>query len=156
MNARRYFLGNTELDGHGFDYRANPVTILKGRMVAVAVLVAWNVAAEISPPLFLALLPVVAAAYPVLINRGLRFDARMTAHRNVRFDFEGSYRRAFIVFVVLPAPLLQMSSLTNHQPCGRGEVPEGVAPRNAGGPLTPDDRDGPTGWWRRDIAARRA
>jgi uncharacterized membrane protein YjgN (DUF898 family) len=32
----------------------------------------------------------------------LRFKIRMTAYRNVRFNFIGKYGRAFVVFILLP------------------------------------------------------
>jgi uncharacterized membrane protein YjgN (DUF898 family) len=102
VNARRFFYGNTEIDGHAFDYIANPKTILKGRIIAFAVFAAYNVAAELSPYIAIGLLPVIAFAWPVIVNNGLRFDARMTTYRNVRFDFEGTYWRSFWIFTVLP------------------------------------------------------
>jgi len=39
---------------------------------------------------------------PWIINQGLRFNMRMTRHRNVRFAFSGNYGDAFINFVLLP------------------------------------------------------
>jgi uncharacterized membrane protein YjgN (DUF898 family) len=39
---------------------------------------------------------------PWIINRSLRFNARVTSWRNVRFDFQGSNGRAFVVFLLMP------------------------------------------------------
>ena len=39
---------------------------------------------------------------PWIINQGLRFNMRMTRHRNVRFAFKGDYGEAFINFILLP------------------------------------------------------
>src|SRR6266404_7232639 len=36
VRKRRYFYGHTRIDGESFEYRANPVAILKGRLIAVA------------------------------------------------------------------------------------------------------------------------
>ncbi|NIR61944.1 MAG: DUF898 domain-containing protein, partial [Gammaproteobacteria bacterium] len=38
VRTKRYFYGNTRLMGSGFEFHARPVTILKGRLVAVAAL----------------------------------------------------------------------------------------------------------------------
>src|SRR5437667_1447041 len=37
VRRKRYFYGHTRLDGDPFEYRGNPVAILKGRLLAVAV-----------------------------------------------------------------------------------------------------------------------
>src|SRR6266436_9677605 len=42
VRKRRYFYSHTRIDGEGFEYRANPVAILKGRLIAVAILVAFS------------------------------------------------------------------------------------------------------------------
>ena len=36
VRKRRYFYGHTRIDGEAFEYRANPLAILKGRLIAVA------------------------------------------------------------------------------------------------------------------------
>ena len=41
-------------------------------------------------------------AFPWIIVRSLRFNARMTSWRNVRFDFAGDYVGALMAFVVWP------------------------------------------------------
>ncbi len=98
----RYFYGNTWLDGHNFEYHAKPIQILIGRIIVVVVLVIFNILAEVAPFIALALLIPYFLAFPWLINKAIAFNARMTSYRNVRFSFDGSYGRAFYVFVVLP------------------------------------------------------
>ena len=102
VRNRRYFLGNTTIDGRPFEYHARGVQILIGRAIVVAALVALSVSSSISPILNGAVLVLLAAALPWLINRGLRFNAAMTSWSNVRFRFEGSYWRAFAVFLLYP------------------------------------------------------
>jgi uncharacterized membrane protein YjgN (DUF898 family) len=53
-------------------------------------------------------------ALPWLANRSLRFNARMTSFRNVRFDFSGTYGKSVLAFVLLP--LLGLFSLGLLQP----------------------------------------
>ena len=37
VRNKRYFYSNTELDGSSFEYLADPVAILKGRLIAVGI-----------------------------------------------------------------------------------------------------------------------
>lgn len=49
VRKKKYFYGNTRLDGDSLDYFGQPLAILKGRVVAVAVLVVYAFATEIYP-----------------------------------------------------------------------------------------------------------
>jgi uncharacterized membrane protein YjgN (DUF898 family) len=102
VRNKRYFYGNTILAGHGFDYLASPVQILKGRLIVVAFLVLWSVAGEflwwVEPLMLLVVLPLVM---PWAIVRAVSFVARYSSHRNIRFDFHGKMREAFVVYVLL-------------------------------------------------------
>lgn len=97
----RYFYGNTELDGHTFDYHAAPLQILKGRILVVVVLVVYQALVAISP-VFSVLALVYVFGLPWAINTSLAFNARMTSYRNVRFSFRGDYWPAFGIFVAFP------------------------------------------------------
>ena len=102
VRNKRYFYGNTILAGHAFDYLASPVQILKGRLIAVAFLVLWTVAVEFfwwaDLIMLLVVLPLIM---PWALVRALTFAARYSSHRNVRFDFNGTMREAFVVYVLL-------------------------------------------------------
>ena len=102
VRNRKYFLGNTTVDGRPFDYHARGVQILIGRAIVVAAFVLLSVSSSISPILNGVVIVLLAVAFPWLINRGLRFNAAMTSWSNVRFRFEGSYWRAFAVFLLYP------------------------------------------------------
>jgi uncharacterized membrane protein YjgN (DUF898 family) len=112
VRRKRYFYGNTFLDGHSFEYHARPIRILQGRLIAVAIIVVFNLIAEFFPIFGLVVLVVYAFALPFVINMGLRFNARMTSYRNVRFNFAGNYWEAFIAFILMPlAALLTLGLL---------------------------------------------
>lgn len=49
VRRRRYFYGHTRIDGEGFEYRANPVAILKGRLIAVAAIAVYYGAGHFAP-----------------------------------------------------------------------------------------------------------
>ncbi|WKE65400.1 YjgN family protein [Gallaecimonas kandeliae] len=95
VRTHRYFYGNTELDGDHFEYLATPRQILIGRIVTVLVLLLWGFANNASPILAMVLGLLFAVLMPVLVVRNLRFDARVTRFRNVRFDFAGGYGPAY-------------------------------------------------------------
>ena len=102
VRNKRYFYGNTVLAGYAFDYLASPIQILKGRLIAVAFLVLWGVAVNffwwVDVLMFLLVLPLIT---PWAVVRAFTFVARYSSHRNVRFDFNGTMREAFVVYVLL-------------------------------------------------------
>ncbi len=103
VRNKRYFYGNTQLQGSSFEYTAQPLTILKGRMIAVGIIAVYAITTSFYPnsePLFgLAFL----IALPWLVVNSLRFNARNSAYRNVRFDFAASYGDAIKTYILWPA-----------------------------------------------------
>nr|MDQ2694662.1 YjgN family protein [Pseudomonadota bacterium] len=102
VRNKRYFYGNTLLDGATFAYRAEPVTILKGRLIAVGLLILYSVVSGLLPPLEWVLSLLLLAGLPWLICCALAFNARYSVYRGLRFDFTGRYGEAFGVFILLP------------------------------------------------------
>jgi len=100
VRRQRYFYGNTWLAGASFDYHARPLQILVGRVIVVVLLVAYNLALEIMPIVGLVIFLAFVFLIPWFVMRGLRFNARVTSYRNVRFDFTGTYGGAFLAYVV--------------------------------------------------------
>jgi len=102
VRNNQYFYGNTRLDDASFQYLAKPMTILKGRLIALAVFAAYvvlsNLYLEAGIVFALALIP----AVPWIMVKSLRFKAINSAYRNVRFDFQGRYGQAFMVSFVWP------------------------------------------------------
>lgn len=91
VRRKRYFYGNTFLNDSSFDYLASPKAILLGRVVVVTIFIAYSVLNELVPLAALVVFPLLLVAFPWLVVRALRFNARNSAHRNVRFGFHGSY-----------------------------------------------------------------
>lgn len=98
----QYFYGNTELDGASFQFLAKPMTILKGRLIALAALILYSVAFTLFPVAGLLMLVLLVFGTPWIIIRSLRFYAVNTAYRNVRFDFEGRYLDALMLTLIWP------------------------------------------------------
>lgn len=112
VRRKKYFYQNTLIEGVGFDYHANPIAILKGRIIAFVLFVLYNVLAGFNPILALALLVVFMAALPWIITRGMMFNARNSSHRGLRFDFDGKYGQAFLIFVLFPILIVVSLGLT--------------------------------------------
>ena len=79
VRKRRYFYSHTRIDGEGFEYRANPVAILKGRLIAVAPLALATVACVVSPLWGFAFLIAGAALFPRLFVRSLASRIRTSS-----------------------------------------------------------------------------
>ena len=91
VRKRRYFYGHTRIAGEAFEYRAKPIAILKGRLIAVAGLAVFYGVGHFWPLYqWILWIPFVIVA-PWLLVRSLAFNAFNTAHRNVRFGFRGTY-----------------------------------------------------------------
>lgn len=103
VRRNRYFYGNTQLAGDAFEYLANPLSILKGRLIAVAFFVALSMSQHFSVMLYGILMLIFLLLFPWILVRALVFRARNTAFRNIRFTFRGTYGQAFLNFLLLPA-----------------------------------------------------
>ncbi|NEI68178.1 DUF898 family protein [Rhizobium lusitanum] len=95
VRRNRYFYGNTVILGHSFEYHAQGKQILIGRLIVFGLLIVLNILAHVAPLAVLAVWPVLLVVFPWFLMRGLRFNARVTSYRNVRFDFVGTYGGAF-------------------------------------------------------------
>lgn len=98
----RYFYGHTSLDGAVFGYHASPIAILKGRLVAYGVVLVLGIVGQIAPfAVMLLYLPLIGLM-PIILIRGLRFRARNSSYRGIRFGFDGQTADAVMVFLLLP------------------------------------------------------
>src|SRR6266699_1806081 len=100
VRKRRYFYGHTRIDGESFEYRANPIAILKGRLIAVAAIVVFYGVGYFAPLYQLLLWIPLLIGGPWLLVRSLAFNAYNTAYRNVRFRFEGTYMACVKIVLV--------------------------------------------------------
>ena len=88
VRKTRYFLLNTRLDGHVFDFHGSPGAILRGRLLALALLLAYTLSFEVSLTAGVVTILVLCLAGPWLFLRALQFRLRNTSHRGLRFDFD--------------------------------------------------------------------
>ncbi|MXZ80380.1 MAG: DUF898 domain-containing protein [Gammaproteobacteria bacterium] len=104
-----YFYNKTRIHDCPFGYHATGLQILKGRVIAVAILVTFNVISVFSPLATIIFALAFAAVTPLLMNMSMKFSARMTSFRNIRFDWHGTYGKSFLFFMI--GPLLGFVSL---------------------------------------------
>ncbi len=102
MRYKKYFYGNTVIDNHNFDYHATGKQILIGRVIVLGALFILALIGQVSVELYFLLYLVLIACLGIIISRALRFNARVSSFRNVRFNFTGSAMEAFVIFVLIP------------------------------------------------------
>ena len=102
VRRKKYFYNNTLIDKVAFDYHANPIAILKGRIIAFILFALYVYGKGSSPILAAVLVLLFFLALPWLIVRGSLFNARNTSHRGLRFDFVGTVSKAARVYIGLP------------------------------------------------------
>ena len=97
VRRKKYFFRNTTLDGHHFDFHADPIKILKGRLIVVPVLALYFGSEYVLPRAQPVLLVLIVLALPWVIVRSQIFNYRNTSYRNLRFDFLGRSKEAYKV-----------------------------------------------------------
>tara|TARA_Y100001960_G_scaffold327941_1_gene415539 strand:- start:157 stop:1335 length:1179 start_codon:yes stop_codon:yes gene_type:complete len=99
VRTKRYFYGNTHVGGDNFEYHAKPMQILKGRIVALAVVLIWSISSQFFPVASMVLLLVFYVALPWLLWSNARFDSAMTSYRNVHFSFTAPLKDAYVTLL---------------------------------------------------------
>ncbi len=102
VRNNRYFYSNTYLDNDHFQYLADPITILKGRIVAIIALVIYWFIANTYPIAGMAIAFIFVLAIPYFVNQSMAFNHRMSAYKNIQFRFKATYAEAFKVIYVWP------------------------------------------------------
>lgn len=105
VRTNQYFYGNTFLDDASFRYLASPVQILKGRIIAFVLFLAYYFSGLISTTASVITLAVLMLLFPALLVMSMAFKLRNSAWKNVRFDFNKDFKKAYLLFT-LPALLV--------------------------------------------------
>ena len=91
----QYFYRNTRLAGSVFDYHGNPKAILKGRILALALLAAYKISLDVSRFAAIATAVLLAAITPWLLARAFHFKMANSSYRGLRFHFSGTVAQAY-------------------------------------------------------------
>ena len=102
VRRNRYFYSSTHLAGSSFEYHGNAMAILKGRIAALVIFGADNLAFRVNLMAGLIMLAVMMAVMPWLIWKSLQFKLYNSSYRGIRFGFSGSSRKASVIFLALP------------------------------------------------------
>ena len=108
VRKTKYFWQNTRLDGNVFDFHGNPVAILRGRIVALVLLLAYTWGFEFSVSVGLVTLAVLLLVGPWLFVKAAQFKFGNTSFRGLRFGFAADYAIGYRV--LMPILLIWFSS----------------------------------------------
>lgn len=109
VRRMKYFYNNTFIENFSLNYHATGMQLLKGRIVAIVILVVYSIITTMIPITAILFSLAFLVAAPWIINRSLRFSARMTSWRNVRLNWHGTYLRSLVYFLL--APMISVLSL---------------------------------------------
>ncbi len=102
VRTNRYFYSNLYLDDSNFRYLAAPLTILKGRIIAIVAFIVYTIVSAILPILGVMMIVALLFAIPYFVNQSMAFNSRMTSYKNIQFRFSASYWQAFMVIYIWP------------------------------------------------------
>ncbi len=109
VRTLRYFYGNTRVAGHAFNYTADPLRILKGRVLAVTALISYFALTNFYPRAALALFSFGVLLAPAIIVIAARFNLRNSTYRNIHFSMESDIFGAYKIFIKPLFVLLALS-----------------------------------------------
>ncbi len=102
VRSNRYLYANTYLNGSNFEYNADPIRILIGRIIVVSIyalfvlfsqyLFMFEIAGGIALLAFIAM--------PWLVRQAVSFKLRNTSYRNVPFRYEGKISSFYGFFIL--------------------------------------------------------
>lgn len=110
----QYFDRNTHLAGAVFDFDGKPQAILRGRVLAVVLLGAYQYAFGFSVAIGIAVVVALLLSLPFMMRGALRFRLRNTRYRGLRFGFSGSIGASYpayfppLLMFLLPAVLVAL------------------------------------------------
>src|SRR5271169_6146495 len=81
----QYFYRNTRLDGSVFDYHGKALAILKGRLLAVLLVVLYKLALTLLGTFALVVLLGLIGVMPWLLTQSYRFRLHNSSYRGLRF-----------------------------------------------------------------------
>ena len=99
VRTMRYFYGHTELDGSVFEYTAEPLKILRGRVIAVVLLIAYTALDYFSATAATIGLALFWLVLPVIVIMSFSFRMKYSRWRGIEFGFARDFRSAYAVFL---------------------------------------------------------
>jgi len=102
VRTNRYFYANTHYKGSSFEYTADPMKILKGRVLIFLIYALFVFSSEIlmNRTASVIILVFVLAFIPWMINKAIKFRLRNTKFRNIRFRYNEGLSPFYSFFFV--------------------------------------------------------
>ena len=75
----KYLYNNLSIDNHYYDYHAQPIQILKGRLIAILAVIIFALLSTVNETIYFIGLVVLFFVAPWLINKSISFNMRMTS-----------------------------------------------------------------------------
>lgn len=102
VRNNQYIYGHLNLNGFSFEYTANPIKILIGRLIVVGVYGVYFVLMDIFGfyEFAIAIICVFTLSVPYLIRQAVRFRARYTRYRGVNFHHFATTRQYYKYFLL--------------------------------------------------------
>jgi uncharacterized membrane protein YjgN (DUF898 family) len=101
----QYFYRNTRVAGSVFDYHGNPKAILKGRILALGLLVAYKISQDVSIVATGVVICLLMAIMPWLLAKSFRFKMMNSSYRGLHFRFAGTVAGAYKMLILFPVML---------------------------------------------------
>ena len=98
VRDQRYINGSTVLAGSSFEYTANPVRILIGRIIALVCFGVYNAIGTFYPTFAFLALAIIMCLIPAAIVLSMQFRHRNTVWRGIRFSFANCFNQAYLIF----------------------------------------------------------
>ncbi len=102
VRTRQYFYSHTSCGGEPFDYLADPMIILRGNLIIGGGFLLYMLTNAFTPLVSSLVALAFALLFPLLVFKSLRFYARNSAYRNIRFHFLGTVGESYITYLLLP------------------------------------------------------
>ena len=103
VRTKRYFYGNTFLDGSSFEYHGDPISILTGRLIVcffVGLYMLFSHFAQIYSEPIGYIVPGVffIFVFPWLFVSAMAFNLRNSSYRGVHFSYFKNYKESYKIF----------------------------------------------------------
>lgn len=100
VRNNQYFYGNTTLGGASFRYLADPIKILKGRIIAFLALGAYYGSSLATPLVAGIIFFMLMVLFPAFMVMSMSFRMKYTSWRNIRFNFDKDFKKAYLLLAL--------------------------------------------------------
>ncbi len=89
VRRNRYFYANTFFKNSSFEYSAEPLKILKGRIIIVSIYALFVISSQVllNPAMTIAIFIFALLLVPWIINKAIKFKLKNSKYRNIRFHY---------------------------------------------------------------------